>query len=176
MYAGLRCDRKSLRSCLMEDPTIPKPERTEPDKASNETTLYETLIGAAVGDYIIEEYIGQGGEAVVFRARGASTGKQYALKVFGLDDREQPNVSGALPEARAQSRVEHRNVVEVSEPGLATVQLDDVEKEILYIPMQYSSLGNCQDVAPFKDTQITTREIESLIDLLDGLRSVHEKE
>ncbi len=137
---------------------------------------YAELSGQEVGDYIVEDYIGQGGEAVVFLARGKTTAKHYALKIFGLDDSDASRLGDALPEARTQSSVEHASVVTVGEPGLADVELGGIVKSILYIPMQYSLLGNCHDVPPFKDAPINTREIDTLTDLLDGLRAIHEKE
>jgi len=151
----------------MEPSTIKK-DNNRPTK-----TPYGDLVDQIVGDYVIEEYVGQGGEAVVFRAHGRTTRKAYALKIFGLDD-STSRLGDALPEARTQSSVDHPSVVPVSEPGLADIELEGDPKQILYIPMQYSSSGNCDDVPPFKDSPINTREIDTLIDLLDGLSAIHE--
>jgi serine/threonine protein kinase len=78
------------------------------------------LVGTELlGRYVVEEEIGHGGMATVYRGRHNTIGKQVAIKVLdralGCDA-----VERFLQEARVTSRVIHENVVEVNDFGVTT--------------------------------------------------------
>jgi serine/threonine protein kinase len=138
-----------------------------------QTTSYTELVGALIDNYVVDKVLGTGGQAVVFLAHGKGLHTNYALKVFGLMDSDAAGLTNGLSEARNQSRIEHESIVKVYEPGIADVDFQGSSRSILYIPMQYAPLGSCEETPPFRDKELTIRNIESLIGLLDGLNSIH---
>lgn len=138
-------------------------------------TLYEELIGEAIDNYIIDGFIGLGGQAVVFLAHGRGLPNiKYALKIFGLLGHATAHLDDGLKDAQNQSLVDHPSVVKVYEPGIADIIFGGLDYRILYIPMQYAPLGNCDDDPPYKDKELTIDDIKTLIGLLDGLNTIHE--
>lgn len=141
----------------------------------SDRSRYQELIGQALDNYVIEEVIGIGGQAIVFLAHGRGLPNiKYALKVFGLSGEAATNLDLGLSDAQNQSLVDHPSVVKVYEPGIADVMFEGREQRVLYIPMQYAPLGNCDDEAPFKDKELTIDDIKTLIGLLDGLNTIHD--
>ena len=69
--------------------------------------------GDVADRYVVEELLGNGGMAVVYRVRHKQLGTSHALKVLSMD------VGGAqrrlLAEGRAQAQLEHPNAVAVSD-------------------------------------------------------------
>lgn len=81
------------------------------------TIRKESLIGCHVGDYLIEERVGEGGTAHVFRAEHPRHGT-VALKILRTRLREDPiAVRRFLREARYGERVVHPHVVRTIERG-----------------------------------------------------------
>lgn len=76
------------------------------------------LIGQQVQDYIIEEEVGRGGMARVYRARHRVLNRVSALKILLPELAGDENfVERFLREARAAARLEHPNIVPVYETG-----------------------------------------------------------
>jgi serine/threonine-protein kinase len=70
--------------------------------------------GTRVGDYVIEEKVGQGGMGSVYRAVHPVIGKYAAIKVLdGALGTEQYNVERFLDEARVVNQIGHPNIVDV---------------------------------------------------------------
>ena len=76
------------------------------------------LAGSRVGGYLLEEQIGQGGMAVVFRALDERLGRQVALKILA------PALAADaafrqrfIRESRAAAAVDHPNIIPVFEAG-----------------------------------------------------------
>ncbi|MDT5121399.1 MAG: eukaryotic-like serine/threonine-protein kinase [Acidobacteriota bacterium] len=138
-------------------------------------TLYKELIGEAIDNYIIDAFIGLGGQAVVFLAHGKGLPNiKYALKIFGLLGQATARLDDGLKDAQNQSLVDHPSVVKVYEPGIADIILGGLDYRVFYVPMQYAPLGNCDDDPPYKDKELTIADIKTLIGLLDGLNTIHE--
>jgi serine/threonine protein kinase len=85
--------------------------------------------GAQVERYIVDELIGDGGTASVYRVHHAELGTPYALKVLNLLS---PGIRRrTLQEGRVQARLNHRNIVAVYDtfevdgaPGLLMELID----------------------------------------------------
>lgn len=76
------------------------------------------LIGQQVQDYIIEEEVGRGGMARVYRARHRVLDRVSALKILLPELAGDENfVERFLREARAAARLEHPNIVPIYETG-----------------------------------------------------------
>jgi eukaryotic-like serine/threonine-protein kinase len=75
---------------------------------------FEMRPGLAVGEYIVEEKLGEGGMGEVWRARQPMIDKQVALKVLGQDIiANKSSLSRFLQEARAVNQIKHRNLVDI---------------------------------------------------------------
>jgi serine/threonine protein kinase len=75
---------------------------------------FEMRPGLSVGEYIVEEKLGEGGMGEVWRARQPMIDKQVALKVLGQDIiANKSSLSRFLQEARAVNQIKHRNLVDI---------------------------------------------------------------
>jgi serine/threonine protein kinase len=96
------------------------------------------LIGKSLGRYRIEEAIGQGGMASVYRATDTSNGKTVAVKVMlqvlSLNDQFRERFRR---EADVLQRLEHANIVPVLDYG----EFEDIP----YIVMPFMSVGTLSD-------------------------------
>jgi serine/threonine-protein kinase len=74
--------------------------------------------GTVVGDYRIEELLGQGGMGAVFRARNMKSGRLVALKLIAEGRAGDPVRDARFRgEGRAQALAEHPNIVTVYDAG-----------------------------------------------------------
>ena len=70
--------------------------------------------GETVGEYIVDEKIGEGGFGKVFRAIHPVIGKQVAIKVLNRSFSADPTmVSRFIAEARAVNQIRHRNIIDI---------------------------------------------------------------
>jgi serine/threonine protein kinase len=88
--------------------------------------------GTALGSYVIERHLGEGGMASVYLARHVALGSLHALKVLSPDLLVHQNLRGRfLAEGQIQARLRHPNVVAVtdliSEPGVAGLVMEYIE-------------------------------------------------
>ncbi|MBM4345485.1 MAG: DUF1566 domain-containing protein [Deltaproteobacteria bacterium] len=73
-------------------------------------------IGTRIGSYTITRELGSGGMAMVYAARHTGIGTEHALKVLLPNYASQPRtVERFRQEARAQFRMRHRNIVQVTD-------------------------------------------------------------
>ncbi|MEU6425571.1 protein kinase [Microbispora sp. NPDC046973] len=88
------------------------------------------LVGRRLGDYTVEEVVGRGGMATVYRARDQRLGRAVALKVLAPqlahDDRFRDRF---VRESRMVASIDHPNIIPVYEAG----ERDD----LLFIAMRY---------------------------------------
>jgi serine/threonine-protein kinase len=69
--------------------------------------------GTVVDRYVVEERIGEGGMAVVYRVRHQTLGSRHALKVLTITS--QDVVDRLVQEGKVQAQLQHPNVVSVSD-------------------------------------------------------------
>lgn len=82
--------------------------------------MSDPLIGYTLGDYLIESRIGKGGMGVVYAARQLSLERTVAIKILPSElcaDREY--VDRFLREARAAAQLNHPNVIQIFDAGVA---------------------------------------------------------
>jgi hypothetical protein len=78
--------------------------------------------GQVVGDYVVEQKLGEGGFGTVFKAAHPLIGKVVAIKVLNRQYSAQPEmVSRFVAEARAVNQIRHRHIIDIFGFG----QLDD---------------------------------------------------
>jgi serine/threonine-protein kinase len=113
---------------------------------STERTYVEmlptNLTGRKFKDFVIEERIGRGGTAVVYRARQTSFNRYVALKIIDLS----PNLREPeefhirfLLEARLISQLEHIHILPVYDFGI-------IENEFAYLAMRLLRGGSLADL------------------------------
>jgi serine/threonine protein kinase len=96
------------------------------------------LIGMTLGHCVIEELIGQGGMARVYRAYQARLDRRVAVKVLPpYYAADQNFVDRFEIESRAMARLRHPNIIIVHDAGR--------EHGHLFITMEYISGGNLKD-------------------------------
>jgi eukaryotic-like serine/threonine-protein kinase len=70
--------------------------------------------GQAVGEYLVDEKIGQGGFGAVYRGTHPLIGKQVAIKVLFREYSVNPQmVSRFIAEARAVNQIGHKNIIDI---------------------------------------------------------------
>ncbi|MBL8954316.1 MAG: serine/threonine protein kinase [Myxococcaceae bacterium] len=81
---------------------------------SEQTQQHDPLIGATVGEYRVEDRIGEGGMGMVYRGIQPVIGKPVAIKVI------KPELAGTesttrrfIDEARAANTIGHRNIIDI---------------------------------------------------------------
>lgn len=72
----------------------------------------------AFGPYLLQEVIGHGGQAMVYRAEDTRLGREVALKVLDLVGADPEAVERLWREAEAASRLDHPAICTVFEAGL----------------------------------------------------------
>jgi serine/threonine-protein kinase len=78
----------------------------------------DLLVGTMLGKYRIGRRLGSGGMGVVYQATHVEIGKEVALKVLGADLAEGTRARARfLREAAAASKIDHPNVVRVTDYG-----------------------------------------------------------
>ena len=102
---------------------------------SSDSPIWGLAPGAVVAGYQVEERIGAGGMATVFRARDVGLGRTVALKILA------PALAGDqefrerfIRESRAAAAVDHAHII----PVYAAGETDGV----LYIAMRYVPSGD----------------------------------
>ena len=76
-------------------------------------------VGATVaGRYLLEEKIGQGGMASVWRALDQELEEQVALKVFGLEHQSEMLVARFKQELKLSRQLQHPNIIRLYDLGL----------------------------------------------------------
>lgn len=83
--------------------------------------LMDDFIGKQIDDYVIQERIGAGGMAVVYRANQRSVNRDVALKIIRLDDETAQNESFRQRfayEARIIASLEHIHILPVYDYGV----------------------------------------------------------
>ena len=75
--------------------------------------------GDTVGNYRVDEFLGEGGMGTVYRVEHVALGRTYALKVLRskVVERDPTSAQRFLREARTAARVRHPNIVDVFDYG-----------------------------------------------------------
>ena len=113
--------------------------------------------GSQLAGYVIEEQVGAGGMAVVFRARDGVLGRLAALKVLS------PTLA-ADQEFRARFLRESRAVASVEEPHIIPVYGAGEVDGVLYIATKFVSGGDLADVLQRAGGALESERAASFID------------
>jgi serine/threonine-protein kinase len=135
-------------------------EATAPNPA------HDDLVGVTFGHCLIEELLGEGGMARVYRARQENLDRNVAIKVLPLYYAADPAfVERFQLEAKAMAKLSHPNIVTIHDAG--------EERGRLFIIMEFVAGGNLKDrMTPTLPLSETTRVIR---DVASALSYAHER-
>jgi WD40 repeat protein len=128
--------------------------------------LGESAPGTLVAGYRVEESLGAGGMAVVYRARDERLGRMVALKVLGpalaADEEFRRRF---IAESRAAAAVDHPNIVPVYEAGQAG--------DALFIAMRLVTGGDLRQVLDREGPLPPARAAQFLSPVASALDAAH---
>jgi eukaryotic-like serine/threonine-protein kinase len=134
--------------------------------ATDETA--ELAAGTAIGEYVVEGKIGEGGMGVVYAATHPVIGKKAAIKVISHSlSRDTDAVQRFIQEARSVNTIRHINIVDVFAFG----QLPDGRRYFVMEWLQGSSLAGRIAGGPMPPFEA----VEVLDQIADALEAAHEK-
>jgi len=134
------------------------------------TSRVDPLIGTRLGDRmtLIQE-IGRGGMGTVYRARHEILERDFAVKILRSDMRRDPVVVERFKrEARAASRLEHPNVVFISD-------FDQLPDRRFYIVMEFISGKSLREILNEEGPMAVNRVCQILAQIADALDYAHEQ-
>ncbi len=134
------------------------------------TSRADPLIGTRLGERmtLIQE-IGRGGMGTVYRARHEILERDFAVKILRSDMRRDPVVVERFKrEARAASRLEHPNVVFISD-------FDQLPDRRFYIVMEFISGKSLRDLLNTEGPMAVNRVCQILSQIADALDYAHEQ-
>src|ERR1022692_2243863 len=147
-------------------------DRWRRDERRRSPRIWRFAVGSQVAGYLLEEQIGRGGMAVVFRALDERLGRRVALKILapalGADEGFRQRFIG---ESRAAAAVDNPHIIPVFEAGDAG--------GVLYIAMRYvrggdvgSLVSRLGPLPPRRVAEIIS-QVASALDAAHGSGLVH---
>ncbi|RJL20534.1 serine/threonine-protein kinase [Bailinhaonella thermotolerans] len=128
----------------------------------------KSLIGTRVGDYLVQDLVGQGGMSMVFRARDERLGRQVALKVLApqlaLDTRFRQRF---VRESRTVAGIDHPNIIPIFEAGEAD--------GLLFIAMRYVEGRDLRGLLDHEGPPPVARANRLLSQVASALDSAHQQ-
>lgn len=124
-----------------------------------------SLIGRVLGSVRIDEEIGSGGMATVYKAYQPSLERDVAVKVVPRDVQQEGFLQRFQREARAVARLRHSNILSIYDFGQ--------EEDLAYIIMDFVPGGTLADL--IHDGLSLKRAIEITIQISDALHCAHEQ-
>jgi protein kinase-like protein len=122
-------------------------------------------VGTAIGDYVIEERVGQGSEGEVFLARDVLLGRRVALKTLRAGTVE---ATHGVEEARMMAGIEHPHVVRVYHA--------ERHRGIWAVIFEYVDGGSLHSLVQRMGPLPAARALELVAEAAAGLACVHESQ
>jgi len=122
--------------------------------------------GSRLAGYLLEEQVGVGGMAVVFRARDERLDRLVALKILA------PAIA-ADPEFRRRFTAESRAAARVDDPHIIPVYEADESGGVLFIAMRFVSGGDLRRVLRDEGPTQPGRAIELIAPVASALDAAH---
>ncbi|GAB4430858.1 MAG: hypothetical protein Kow0031_11830 [Anaerolineae bacterium] len=121
------------------------------------------LVGKTLGDYTLQEKIGEGGMATVYKADQISLKRNVAIKV--LHYREDTSLVRFQREAKAIAALRHRNILIIYEYG--------EQDNLPFIAMEYVAGGTLEDRLEPGRPMPWRQAIELIIPVAEALHYAH---
>ncbi len=131
------------------------------------TDLTTQLVGHQLQHYDVQQFLGQGGMAIVFQARHQMLQRPCALKVLrpDLGKQSQPSLDLFLREARAAASLVHPHVVAVHNIGH--------DQGLHYIELEYVAGQSLQGLLRRRQTFPTIEATDYLLQACSALAEAH---
>jgi hypothetical protein len=122
--------------------------------------------GRRIGKYVLEEQIGHGGMAVVFRARDDQLGRPVALKIMAPSVASDPEFRERfVRESKAAAAVDDPHIIPVFEAGEAA--------GVLFIAMRYVADGDVRSLLAREGPLSVDRASAILVSVASALDAAH---
>jgi hypothetical protein len=122
--------------------------------------------GSRIGKYVLEQQIGHGGMAVVFRARDDQLGRPVALKIMA------PSVASDA-EFRQRFVSESKAAAAVDDPHIIPVFEAGESAGVLFIAMRYVAGGDVQSLLAREGPMSVDRASAILVSVASALDAAH---
>ncbi len=128
----------------------------------------DSLIGLSVGNYVITEKLGEGGMGAVYLAQHPEIERKVAVKVLAPHLSHHPRIAERFhSEARALSRLEHSNLIEVYDYGR-------LEDERLFYVMEFLKGNELGHVMGERGRMTPMEILPYLEQICAGLQAAHD--
>ena len=129
----------------------------------------DEMLGWEVSGYTIEAIIGEGGMGRVYKAKHNKNGTLVALKLLHRSQSEDPNSVGRFfDEAKIVNRLQHPNIVDVSE-------LSTLPDGRPYMLMEFLDGKNLEQHLKLKKKLTLKEAAEIMVQVCDALEAAHQK-
>ena len=128
---------------------------------------YEQYIGKTLnGKYTIQELLGVGGMAYVFKATVIETGKTVSIKILNEESgKDEKSVTRFVNESKAVSMLSHQNIVKIYDVV--------IEKDINYLVMEYVDGITLKEYIDFKKKVEWGESVFYIRQILRALEHAH---
>ena len=147
------------------------PDRNEAKATTPSKSAQGPLSGKVVDLYRVDELLGDGGMASVYRATHRATQAQYAIKFLHPKHQTPELVKRFKNEFSAASRIKHRNVVKVHHFGI--FQERGATKPLPYLVMEFLVGDRLDDVVKREGKLDPERGLRIAIQIADAFISAH---
>ena len=125
-----------------------------------------------LGKYVIRERFGGGGMGVVYRARHAQLGRDFAIKTIHSDKASDKDFALRFRrEAEAIARIDHPNIVSVAD----FVEGDPAKGEISYIVMEYLKGKDLGRIIKEGGPLEITRAVDRILEVCAAVSTCHRR-
>jgi serine/threonine protein kinase len=129
--------------------------------------LTEFRAGSLLSGYRLEQQVGRGGFAVVFRALDERLGRPVALKILS------PALASSSPEFRRRFIAESRAAATVDDPHIIPVYEAGEADGVLFIAMRYVAGGDLRQVLEREGTLAPDRAADFVSPVASALDAAH---
>jgi serine/threonine-protein kinase len=130
---------------------------------------FRDRVGTTLAEkYALKHLLGVGGMAAVFEAENTWTGRRVAIKLLTADlDDDDEKATRFMQEARAATRVEHPNIVQILDMGR------DDDDGSLFIVEEYLTGQDLRSLLDGRSKLPLRSALEIMIPVMDALRAAH---
>ncbi len=131
--------------------------------------MADSLIGKRIGDFVIEERLGQGAMAVVYKAFEPSINRHVALKVIRLDEGQ-----GQQEEFRRRFAREAEVIAKLEHIHILPIYAYGINDEMAYLAMRWLKGGSLSELTRHEHVSLD-RAAEIFQQVAQGLAYAHSK-
>jgi len=129
----------------------------------------DSLIGQTIGDFIVEEHLGAGGMATVYRAKQTSVNRDVALKVINLKQ------AGLQPDFQRRFAQEAEFIASLEHIHILPVYSYGIEGDVAYLAMRLLRGGSLRELLRNGEALPLERAVAIFRQVAKGLAYAHSK-